>query len=305
MRKKWALLGVILYHSVSFAADDAKNVKMLFSTGPILYETATLHAQIASSAVVLASRLQGASTWITTGTLTQYAPTLTSFRYDASPTDRLIVTFLSGQSMQYIFRDFQGEYTGEGDNFLSKDHRIIWEEKFEPASSLEMGSAQLQGTREGYIKGNAVVAGEPYRFDVTLSGTYHFSNDRSGSEYRAKQTMRGIVETQTQLIFLNENIDGEIVSAQNPNASTSIVSRSSRLVASRLQMGDTIYEASARIQKVFKEGKPSENTYWQGTTGQITLKGKLLVKILATYEYPYQKIKAVLQDGKEVELESW
>lgn len=70
-------------------------------------------------------------------------------------------------------------------------------------------------------------------------------------------------------------------------------------------MGDTIYEASARIQKVFKEGKPSENTYWQGTTGQITLKGKLLAKILATYEYPYQKIKAVLQDGKEVELESW
>ncbi len=293
------------YASVT-VTDDKKVVKDLVSASQSVTDLATTQSQMVVNAVFLASQLMGNTRVVSAGTLTQYAPDLRSFSYDAFPQDSLIVKIFNGDTFRFQIQDFHGDYTSGPNNFLSGAHRLKFTGQKENHWQLNVSSLQQDGQRLVEATGNALYEETNYQFDLKLAGNYYFEIDHSGFEYRSQYQILGTIDSALKKFQINETHDGRFVSARDNHGRSTIVSSSDRQSSNQVRIGADLFQLSnARICKVFRNGKPSDPDFWLGSGGNIIKNSQSIATISATYELPYAKIKAFFTNGENLDLESW
>lgn len=110
----------------------------------------------AAQAVWAASELNGGNLTLT-GTISQTAPGSDIWTYSASPSDKLVVVFASGPTLEFTFTTFNGYFSGTWEDFVnshSLDFTVTWSSVLDlhiistanPVSGATIWQRQIQGT---------------------------------------------------------------------------------------------------------------------------------------------------------------
>jgi hypothetical protein len=281
-------VGVELRGSFS-AADAAKS---------IVTQSSNVGLFAVSAASTSAGRL------VTTGTFTQSGE---SWRYASEPTDRLILEFSNGQSIEYQFETIEGVDTSSAENFIASNHRLTYQVASAEYGTLRIDSARSGQNRQVEIDGTLRFDELRYTIDLALVSWDYFENDSSGMEYQDEYVVSGTVSGEDYQLTVDETWSFLLVSSvdsSSESTKTSSVSNATKIMNSRLQAGGVDYQwNNCRIQKAFRDGKPGEMDYWQGQGG--LLRNGEQYGDCGWWETPYSVGFALYTAEGEIVLEEW
>ena len=286
--------------SLAQEMSEGQLLKTFYSSGQTSIELSQYHATVGTGAALLASMLNGATTLVTTGTLTQYAPTLEAFSYSVGPQDRLVVKLLNGQTLAYQFKTMLGNLNGGAENFFSGDHNLEMRAIKEGELDVEIFSRQWQGQRSGKIIGQSTHENVSYHLDLSVSGTTHFDNDSTGSEFETDDSIQGQITAPELSIDLREARTYRSITARKITSSSATRNQNSIIH----WKGQTYQFINALTKKAFRDGRPNEADFWK-STGILLRNGQHWGQLELEYE-PQRAVFALnLQTGEKIRLESW
>lgn len=260
-------VSVLLLSAPTFAVDETKIFQTLYNGPQLTYEAALQYTQVMAHAVYLASIQNGRI--VTTGTLTQYAPDFNSFSYTAEPSDKLNIKFMNGFAMEYKILDLRGNFNGDGQNFLYRDHALSYNLVIPQTAEVNVQNQQLNGQRAGMMSGRIKFQDTEYEIDIRNSGTYYFENDNSGLEYKTSINLTGTFLDKTNSMSMNVSdtyssnfiLARDRSSGKSSSAMNTIIGKNSTLTHSQ-----QVYRLdNVQIRKNFKDGKPHDSSYWHAS----------------------------------------
>jgi len=114
----------------------------------------------------------------TTGTLTQSHSNADNWSYSPSPSDKLILVFASGATLQFVFRTITGYTDGTVDDFLDA-HQMDFDAEIPQKLRLSIQSnigyfTDIDSTKwNRTINGSTIYEGEDYTINLSYSGRKH------------------------------------------------------------------------------------------------------------------------------------
>lgn len=275
-----------------------------------LVASANMYLPLAVDAVIRAGVLaNGGTALVTVGTLTQVTPQ--QFTYATTPNDRLRLELLDGRSAEFYFDSVVGDFTGDGQTFLSGAHelgvRIVIEnvQDVEYTSSLQnMPGRFYDYQRRFSARGRFVYDALAYDGDVQAEGTHYFENDQTGFEESDDLRYQGTIMGQHSTIQVDETwqfrnvgaeIDGEY------SVSSSVARRVDN--AWSTVRGEEYRCAGALIQSAFRDGIPQDPDFWQAT-GRLLRDGAEYGYLELTGDNDFIRAVLVLPEGR-MEVQSW
>lgn len=260
-------LSLFLFSPLSYANDESTIFQTLYGGPQLTYDSAVQYTQVMAQAVYFASKMSGRL--VTVGTLTQYAPDLNSFNYTAEPSDKLVIKFMNGFSMEYRIQDLRGDLSGDAMNFLNRDHALAFQVSIPQLANLLIQSQQYNGQRGCLIKGSVKFQNTDYDIDMGGRGEYHFNSDSTGMEYRLSLQLTGSIQDKTHSYntSVNDTYSHNFVYSRGGNSGQGTSAANVVYVKnSSLNTGKSTYRLDqVQIRKNFKNGKPHDSSYWHAS----------------------------------------
>ena len=260
---RWMLLAILTSCTGSGAGSDplsSEETSLRSSTDAV--ETARTVAEDSSvlglTAVVAASNQTGRLT--TTGTFTESGG---SWTYDQTPSDRMVIRFQDGTSVEFEFETIEGIDTSSVENFLNSTHRLDFTVSSEDDGTVRVYSEKHVQDRLVNLAGSLRINERDYEVDLELVGWEYFDNDSSGMQYDNEYTATGTVTGGDYLLTVDEQWEYVIVSVDGSSSSASTKVLNSRLVAG----GQDYQWDNCTLQKAFSDGQPGDPDHWQATGG--------------------------------------
>jgi hypothetical protein len=235
-------------------------------------------AELAAEAVWTASLLNG-NTLITTGTLTQVAANSTHFTYSASPSDKLLVKFANGNSLEFVITTMNGDFSNDAQTFLQNDHHFAFSIVIVDNMNLQISSLQSGGAIQASVKGQVLYEGVNYSVDMVEQGTYTSTVDVGSAEYERTKQTTGNITANDFALTINESYRYKSIYVDN------FVENVDRQINNTWTQGGNSYAfTNVRIRKAFFNAKPSElDSYWIAQ-GVLTENGQQIGQIGASVE---------------------
>ena len=248
------------------AVDAEDSVMASHNLGSVITTEGQTSANIAVEGVFMASQSAGLGQVVTTGTLTQQGQ---AFAYVATPSDRLVVEFGDGTTIDFWIEEISGDSTSAA-AFLNNDHLLEYRVAVEGKIDMTFESRRQGGSLGAGAVGSYVYEGAEYDVDLSMAGTYYFESDSTGTHFRDEHRTTGSVTGTGYDLDVDETWYFELVTSNGGSAQAA-----SRTVSNSLQLGnDTFDWVDVATKKSFSNGKPSQvDTYWDAT-GEILRNGE-------------------------------
>ncbi len=251
-----------------------------------------------------ASLLVGNGTLVTTGSLIQQANN--TWQYQTNPTDRLSVVFQNGDAVDLFFTTFNGDFTGDAQNFLRRDHDLAFRATVpNQATDLELRSTSTNGVRTATLTGVLEEEGKLYNINSEVNGSYYFEVDNTGSELRIDDVMTGTITVDNATITLAETWFYNSVYSSSARQEVSNAIRTFN--NSWTQDGREYRLQNGKVQTEFKDGKPNNwqapAPYWE-ISGQLLENGGAIGQLEMTSDNNFIKGWLVIGENR-TELQSW
>lgn len=229
-------------------------------------EIERVFASIGAEAVYFATMQTGNTRLTFSGTITERGNG--NYTYAGGPDDRLRVKFGTGQSIDYIFEDFSGDYSQpDATSFLRRDHRIAFRLVSSWGSDVTV-NLQKRGDRYlNTLKGTVSDGQAAYRMSTTTEGEVVSDVSSSGAEYQSREEIAGTVETKGLKVNIRENFRYHFVMFDNA------VEDVQHRISNTWEIGSDRYVlVDGNIFRTFKNGTPSELDSWKAS-GALTRSG--------------------------------
>jgi|GEM_PF-2793383 len=263
------------------------------------YQSSSQTASFSVEAAWQASILSGGTTLITTGTLTQTGQN--SFSYSATPTDRMVVQLSNGERFEIQFQQFTGDFSGDAQNFLSRNHNLSFT-LTGPTANITVSSQRTGINVVANLNGNLTLDGIEYNADLNMTGTTRFEVDNTGSEYNVDNTYTGTMVSATLSLTINETwVYNNVVASGLGNAENGIRTFNN----SWTRNGNEFRFQNGRLQIAFRDGRPSDfnGGYWMAQ-GDLLANGTQIGQMEFGQEGNYLKTW-VTANGQRTEMQSW
>lgn len=263
------------------------------------YQSSSQSASFSVEAAWQASILNGGSTLITTGTLTQTGQN--SFSYSASPADRLVVLLSNGERYELQFQQFSGDFNGDAQNFLSSNHNLSFT-LTGPTANITVASQRNGINVQANLDGTLTLDGVEYTADLNMTGTNRFEVDNTGSEYNVDNAYTGTLTSATMSLTINETwVYNNVVATGAGNAENGIRTFNN----SWTRNGNNFRFQNGRLQIAFRDGRPSDYSggYWMAQ-GELLANGTQIGQMEFGQDGSYLKTW-VTANGQRTEMQSW
>ncbi|NOX85164.1 MAG: T9SS type A sorting domain-containing protein [Chlorobi bacterium] len=203
------------------AQTEAEIVSAMYSGSSDLVDLTDDLISYAVRAVWEASVLT--STKTTTGTLTQSTANNDDWTYSASPEDKLILVFSSGETMSFKFTTISGYTEGTVDDFIDSHSMDFISEvpnelNLKIVSDIGLNSNTDNTEWNRTINGTSILNGITYKVNVTYSGAKHADLGYSFALYDYTEKTSGTVNSPSVKYTVNESYTSH--SAANSNKGT-------------------------------------------------------------------------------------
>ena len=248
------------------AADAEDSVVASHNLGSVITTEGQSSANIAVEGVFMASQAAGLGEPVTTGTLTQQGQ---GFAYAGAPSDRLVVEFSDGTTIDFWIEEISGDSTSAA-AFLNNDHVLEYRVAVDGKIDMTFESRRQGGALGAGAVGSYVYEDVEYDIDLAMAGTYYFESDSTGTHFRDEHRTTGSVTASGYDLDVDETWYFELVTSGGGSAQAA-----SRTVSNSLQLGDDTFDwVDVATKKSFSNGKPSQiDTYWDAT-GDILRNGE-------------------------------
>lgn len=282
-------------------AEDLKAVAALpVELGKALQDSGSLGATAVFGASTLGA---GGQRLVTEGTLTEQ---VNGWTYASDPAGRLEVHFRSGSNMTFYIDRMEGNFSGDASAFLQDPHvfnyRTVVNGFYDLTFTTEMFPNSCSFTAG--VVGTFEREGVTYTCDLSQTGIYCVDNSVSGFfSLLNDQTTTGTVSAPGFDLDLQHRWRSELITSNSSTASSD-----ENWNDSTLKLGaDTYQWVNTKIQKSFKDGRPSNADtnwdYWQAQ-GAVLKNGEAYGVYQRVFKPAFIQFLLVLPFGT-VELESW
>ena len=263
------------------------------------YQSSSQTASLSVEAAWQASMLNGGTTLITTGTLTQTGQN--SFSYSATPTDRLVVQLSNGENYEIQFQQFTGDFSGDAQNYLSSNHNLSFS-LTGPTADITVSSQRSGINVQANLDGTLILEGIDYTADLNMTGTNRFDIDNTGFEYNVDNAYTGTLTSATISLTINETwVYNNVSATGSGNAENGIRTFNN----SWTRNGNEFRFQNGRLQIAFRDGRPSDysNGYWMAQ-GELLANGEQIGQMEFGQDGNYLKTW-VTANGQRTEMQSW
>lgn len=235
-------------------ADSTLN-KAAVNTSREIYQSASEGAVTTFDAVYFASVSVGSQTAVVTGTV-QQLPGNQGWTYNVQPQDRLRLIYNDGREFDYFVTTITGDFSGSALNFLARDHSLTVRITGADQLDVTVSSNMNNGNRQATISGTFPQAGKLYQANLTVTGTYYFEVDNTGSEYRVNDSYQGTMSTSGFAVTVNETWNYTSVYSTGLDRENSSAVRT---INNSWDINGVRYELrNGAFQTSFENGQPNE-----------------------------------------------
>ena len=295
--------------AVNFGRTDC-SVEVGMLASPELYAIRDQTAYYCVQGVIEASiQGGGGSTLVTTGTLIQSPADPNVFSYSAAPNDRLRIIFDDGPEVDYFITTITGDLlSGDALVFLQNAHFlqykvvVIGELDLE-VSSYRVSTGYYSSDSEITVKGIFTYEGGIYTANLLYTGDYYHEGDSSGTETALNESATGNISAVEFAMTVDESMSSITISTSSEAASSS-----SRTMNNSWTSAGIVYQMlNGRINRAFKDGRPSEvDRDWYA--GGVLLRAGIQIGELQLGVDPtlaFIEINLVMSNGHQYLIEKW
>lgn len=223
-------------------------------------------ASIGVEAVYFATMQTGNVKLAFSGTITEQGAD--SYTYAQGPEDRLRVTFKTGQSVDYLFQDFTGDYSQpDATRFLRRDHSVAFRLVASWGTDVTAHLQKSGGRYLNALNGTVVDGQSTYEIATTTQGEVISDIGPPGVDYHSREGITGTVSANGLKINIDENFRYHFVVFDNA------VEDIQHRIGSSWVIGNDRYALNdGNIFRTFKNGVPSEIDSWKAS-GILTRNG--------------------------------
>jgi len=253
-------------------------------------ENAESSVALCVHAVFTASIETGGSRLVTTGTLTQTAPNSDRLVYAATPTDRLRIRLADGSVTEFVVSDFDGDFSGDADDFLRRDHRLDFTVHRDGIASGRVTSNRINRRAERTVRGTMISQGISYDIDLAINESTFFDIVVS-AEFKSETKMTGVVSAPGLSIAVDET------DFYHSFTSDDVSEDLQRRINTSWTSGSERYAfVDGRISKALRNDIPVEVDDFWNASGTITLDGTAAGRLSFTIAGNRMKIQAQMKN---------
>ncbi len=230
-------------------------------------------AGVAFEVLLMAAQLNGGNL-VVSGTLTQTGAN--SFAYSEGPTDRLIVQFQNGNSLQIAFTALDGNLEASSpEQFLRAPHQLqvsVTRQISGVTDSLTFTSQRNAAQYADSLQGEVVLDGERWTINLSSQGTYRKIVDVD-IDYEHEENITGTVAGNGLSASINEYYRFRYLLVDNA------VENVERRINTSWTYGGENYQAQdLHIRRAYNNGVPAEFDYWRAS-GNVVRNGAVVGSI--------------------------
>ncbi len=227
--------------------------------------TTTAAGVLVNALFVASAQGGGGQRLVTTGTVAQQGEMWT---WSAEPADALVVR-IAEETLRFTVATAEAADLSSPEAVLAGDHRLVFAVTG-AQGSLDVSSVKQGQARDLRIDGTLTREGVDYTLDgLRYQGTERAESDSSGAEYFNAYTLSGEIRWAEARLTLAEQWRFEIVVADRGSAQSA-----ERVNDNVLERGGDRYEwLQATTRKAFRDGKPSDESYWTAM-GEVRRNGE-------------------------------
>lgn len=255
-------------------------------------------ATIATEFVWLASGLTGGQQLVVTGTLKQVGQTA-EFQYRAEPADKLVIDWQDGENTIFTFSNFDGDLSGNAENFLKRDHELKFRIAREGSIDAEIASTRRPDLVGGTFKGSIVIEGTTYTADLLKASQTDFEPGSGKVSYESQDIYTGTITAPNFSLKVNETYDFDFVYVDNA------VLNSTRTVNNTWTIDGVSYSVeNAIVRYETLNGWPNPTDYWKAE-GVVLKGGSPVGQLQFSTPNEVQIALQLVLEGKTYELQTW
>ncbi len=227
MKGKIILLWLVILSSAVFSQTEDQIVYQLFRSSNTATDLCSQTINYAAEAIFGTKDLTG--NFKSEGTLTQISLSPVQWKYDATPTGKLVVKFLDGTSIEIIYTAASGYDKGSYSDFVSSHTTFAFSMKIADILDLSIQSQALYTGNQGdntinfsrTITGSYNFSGTWVTVNITNKGTTHTVLDGGTYlEYSTNETATGTSSTVSSNTQVNDNYYSMIINSRISSPAT-------------------------------------------------------------------------------------
>lgn len=218
MKKHIFLFFIVIFSGVVFAQSEDQIVYQLYRSSNGATDLTYQCINYASQAIFKTKDLTGS--FKSTGTLTQTSLNPEIWAYSATPTDKLVVKFLNGISIDIVYTLANGYIAGTSSDFVCSHTNFVFSMKIATLLDLNITSQAIYSGNQGdntvtfsrTIAGSYSFTGTWITLNIANSGTTHTIVDGGTFlQYATNETATGTTSTTSSQTTVNEKYYSMIV----------------------------------------------------------------------------------------------